>query len=151
MPFSWMFVRKIFGNYQSMCGGVSLSQNPMLSTYSSEPFTSGCVWCIKITIWDASDFIYSWNFWWKCIKSKTRQPQVLFRQEKILLVVSRSDVHFGSAHPSKKKFWVKLKDIEKELHFYYAFAETNGSHLPIKFRHGWAQAMKQYHDFKMFY
>ena len=76
-----MFVRKIFGNYQSICGGISLLQNPMLSTYSSEPFPSGCVWCIKIIIWDASVFIYSWNFLWKCIKSKTRQPRVLFRQK----------------------------------------------------------------------
>lgn len=52
---------------------------------------------------------------------------------------------------SKEDFKANMESFGEEWQFPYAFAATDGSHLPIKCPDGGAQAMKQYFNFKGFY
>ena len=70
----------------------------------------GCVWCMKIVLWDASYFrhlnnthttqkSHCKNFWWKSLKVKAASLIFATKQKWTGLVVSQSNVLFGIAHP----------------------------------------------------
>ena len=52
---------------------------------------------------------------------------------------------------SKEKILLKMQEMESEWQFEYALSAIDGSHVPIKYPPGGAQAMKQYHKFNNFY
>ena len=58
------------------------------------------------------------------------------------------DRHFPK---SDEDFKERLLDIDAEWQFPYAFAGTDGSHLPIKCPNGGQEAMKQHYNFKNLY